>query len=135
MIVADASVVVDLLLGGGSEAGDTLAAHLRSGEVICAPHLIDVEVGQVISRFALRGEIRQEDAEALILDFTYLSIRRYPHTGLLSRAFSLRLTVYDGIYLALAEALGCPLLTGDQRLAGVPDCGAEVTVVMTSAGE
>lgn len=40
--------------------------------------------------------------------------------------------MYDGLYLALAEALACPLLTGDEALAQVPGCDAVVEVIATS---
>ena len=68
-------------------------------------------------------------------DFLNLPIRRYPHQGLLARAFEFRsnVTVYDGLYLALAEALQSRLLTGDAALQNVPGCHAAVEVVATSA--
>lgn len=58
-------------------------------------------------------------------------IRRFPHTELLSRAFALRsnVTVYDGIYLALADALDAPLVSCDTALADVPGCSATVEIL------
>ncbi|MPZ71230.1 MAG: twitching motility protein PilT [Actinobacteria bacterium] len=46
---------------------------------------------------------------------------RHEHEPLLGRVWELRqnLTAYDGVYVALAEMLGCPLVTLDRRLAGV----------------
>ena len=134
-MVADASVVVDLLLGAGSEAGDTLARHLGAGEAVCAPHLLDAEVGQALRRFALRGDLAGPHAETLVRDLLDLPIRRYPHAGLVGRAFQLRdnVTIYDGLYLALAEALESPLLTGDEALRDVPGCRAVAQVVTTTA--
>lgn len=135
MIVADASVVVDLLIGGSSEGGDTLARHMRSGTVVCAPHLLDAEVGQVLRRFMLGGDMPYDAAADRVRDLLSLPIQRYPHTGLLARAFELGpdVTIYDGIYLALAEAVERPLLTGDAALRGVPGCKASVEVVATTA--
>lgn len=135
MIVVDASVVIDLVLGAGSQAGDTLAAHLRAGEVLAAPHLVDAEVGQALRRFALRGDLTDSRATSLILDFMNVPITRYPHAGLLTRAFAFRrnVTVYDGLYMALAEALQCPLFTGDGALRDVPGCQAVVEIFATSA--
>lgn len=135
MIVADASTVVDLLLGGGSEAGDSLARRLAAREVVCAPHLVDAEVGQVLRRFYLKGELAKDLAVELVTDMTQLPIRRYPHAHLLARAFELRskVTVYDGIYLALAEALDVELLTGDAGLEKVAGCRAVVQVLSTTA--
>ena len=135
MIVVDASVVIDLILGSGSEAGDTLSAHFGRGHLACAPHLLDAEVGQGLRRFALRGDLAETEATTMVADLADLPVRRYPHRRLVARAFELRsnVTVYDGLYLALAEALSSRLLTGDVALRGVPGVTASVDVVMTSA--
>lgn len=131
MIVADASVVVDLLLGPGSEGGDLLSDHFAAGDVVCVPHLLDVEVGQVLRRLEARATIGEIEARGMVRTLALLPIDRYPHAGLMGRAFELRenVTMYDAVYLALAEAIDRPLLTGDGGLVGVPGCGAEVRVV------
>lgn len=133
MIVADASVVLDLLLGGGSEAGETLAGLLAAGRVVAAPHLIDAEVAQGLRRYALRGELSDAEARSLLVDLFDVPVRRYPHVPLLARAFEFRrnTTVYDGLYLTLAETLEVPFLTGDAALRQVPGCRAVVQVVAT----
>lgn len=58
-------------------------------------------------------------------------IIRYLQTPLIKRAFDLRenVTIYDGIYLALAEGIGAPLLTGDQSLADVRGLNVNVDVI------
>ncbi len=133
MIVADASVVIDMLLGAGSEAGDDLAKKFSSGEIVCAPHLMDAEVTQVLRRYVLQGSISWTAAAERVTDLVNLPMRRFPHTILVGRALELRhhVTVYDGLYLALAELVDSPLLTGDAALAGVPGCQAVVKVVRT----
>lgn len=135
MIVVDASVLLDWLLGKGSPAGDALAELLRSGEILCAPHLVDAEVGQGLRRYALSGDLSGTEATEMIADFLDLPIRRYPHDGLLAAAFAYRsnATVYDALYLTLAEALDCPFLTGDASLQSVPGSQASVRVATTSA--
>lgn len=135
MIVVDASVVIDLLLGSGSPAGEALAAHYRAGEVVGAPHLIDAEVGQGMRRFVLAGDLSDTLATAMVDDLLDLPIRRYPYRRLLARAFELRAnaSVYDGLYLALAEAVQSPHITGDAALRDIPGCWAAVEVVATSA--
>lgn len=134
MIVADASVVVDMLLGKGSEAGDELASRFSAHEVVCAPHLIDVEVGQVLRRYVLRRDLTRAMVDILVADLLALPIRRYPHSFILEPAMKYleNVTVYDGLYLALAEVLDCRLLTGDTALSRVPGCQAVVTVLKTT---
>lgn len=124
-----------MLLGPGSQAGDLLAKKLEAGEAVCSPHLLDAEVGQVIRRFTLRGSIPRQLAIHMTSDLVALPIRRFPHTVLLERAMEMldNVTVYDALYLALAEALDCPLLTGDHALQSVPGCWAVVEVAPTQA--
>lgn len=124
-----------MVLGAGSPAGDAVAAHLRAGEVFCAPHLIDAEVGQGLRRYVMNGDLSEDLAGSVLSNYLDVPIKRYPHTGILTRAFELRsnVTVYDGLYLALAEVLQCPLLTGDRALRDVPGCHASVELVATSA--
>jgi predicted nucleic acid-binding protein len=83
------------------------------------PHLLDIEVAQVIRRYAPNGEIDSERGRAALADLADFSISRYPHDFLLPRVWDLRnsLTAYDAVYVALAEALDAPLLTRDKRLA------------------
>jgi len=72
-----------------------------------------------LRRFALRGELGAERGREALEDLADLGLRRYPHRRLLPRIWELRhnLTAYDAAYVALAEALGAPLVTRDRRLA------------------
>ena len=135
MIVVDASVVVDMFLGLGSPAGVSLVRRFDYRETVCAPHLLDAEVGQTLRRLTLRGEMSVDRAEASLNDLGKLPIERFPHRELLSRAFALRsnVTVYDGLYLALAEALAAPLVSCDAALRDVPGCRATVQILPTGA--
>jgi len=58
----------------------------------------------------------------------------FVHAGLLDRAWQLRhnLSFYDGLYVALAEQLGTPLLTLDARLAKATAATAGIDVVTAS---
>jgi len=59
MIVVDASVVLDVLLR--TEAAEALEARMLSpAESMCAPHLLDIEVAQVVRRYCLLGETTSE---------------------------------------------------------------------------
>lgn len=89
-----------------------------ANETLHAPHLIDLEVAQVLRRYVRSGVISPErGAEALtdLLDFPFT---RYPHSVLLIRIWQMRhgLTAYDAAYLALAEALDATLVTRDRAL-------------------
>ena len=129
MIVLDASAAVEVLLQ--SEVGASLTGRLLAPESsLHAPHLLDVEVTQVLRRFVLRGEVqplRAQQALEVLADFP---IERYSHQILLPRIWSLRenLTAYDAAYVALAEVLGATLLTRDGRISRAPGHTARVEV-------
>jgi predicted nucleic acid-binding protein len=93
--------------------------------------LLDAEVAQVVRRYAATGEIDDQRGSALLDDLAVIPVQRYPHDVLLPRVWELRnnLTAYDAIYVALAEALGAPLLTRDRRLAGAAGHRATVELV------
>ncbi len=129
MIVLDASVVIDLLLDV-APVSDRIAEHVRAHDGdLHAPHLLDAEVGQVFRRFILRGDLTAERAHRAIERLGGLPLTRYPHLPFLHRALELRgnLTVYDALYLVLAEALGAPLLTRDEAIASAP---GDVSVIV-----
>ncbi len=118
MIVIDASALVEVLLR--TPAAATVETRIfASGESLHAPHLINVEVAQVIRRYASGRQIDGPRGRAALTDLADFSLRRYPHDFLLPRVWELRnnLTAYAAAYVALAEALDCPLLTRDGRLA------------------
>ncbi len=135
MIVADASVVVDMFLGRGGVAGDELRGRLANEELVSAPHLLDAEVGQALRRLSMQREITVNRATTSLQELAALPITRYAHGWLLPRAFELcsNVTIYDGLYLALAEALGVPLLSSDAALGDVPGCHAAVEILPTPA--
>jgi predicted nucleic acid-binding protein len=130
VIVVDASAVLEALLRAPA-AGAVERRLFDPSETLHAPHLLDVEVAQVIRRYAANGEIDGERGRAALADFADLPWRRYPHDFLLPRVWDLRnnLTAYDAVYVALAEALDATLLTRDKRLAGAAGHHARVELV------
>lgn len=113
------------------ERYDRLAAMLfEPGQVLHAPHLLDVEVTQVLRRLELAGTLTTSRAAEARQDLGALRLVLHDHSPLLDRVWSLRhnLSAYDGLYVALAEALEVPLVTTDGRLAEAPGHGAEVVV-------
>jgi predicted nucleic acid-binding protein len=130
MIVVDASALLEALLR--TPAARAVEKWLfRPRQTLHAPHLIDVEVAQVVRRYAANGEIDSERGRAALTDLADLPLRRYPHDFLLPRVWDLRnnLTAYDAVYLALAEALDAPLLTRDKRLATAAGHYARIELV------
>jgi len=112
VIVVDASVVIEVLLN--TPAGVRVADRLfADGETLHAPHLLDLEVAQVLRRYALSAELDAARGAQALEDLAALPLSRYPHDVLLPRIWELRHTVtaYDAAYVALAEALAAPLVT------------------------
>jgi predicted nucleic acid-binding protein len=122
MIVVDASVVIDVLLG--TAAGRRLADRVFDRDAdLHAPHLLDLEVLQVLRRYAAAGELKPGRAREAVDDLADLPITRHQHVVLASRIWELRhnLTAYDAAYVALAEALEATLLTRDAGIAALQE--------------
>jgi len=119
VIVVDASAVLEVLLvtPAGARVGERLFAP---GEALHAPHLLDLEVAQVLRRLLRAGDITAGRGQEVLEDLADLRLTRHPHRPFLARIWELRhnVTAYDAAYIALAEALGAPLLTRDAPLAG-----------------
>jgi predicted nucleic acid-binding protein len=118
VIVIDASALLEVLLNTSAAAGiaDRLFAD---GETLHAPHLLDLEVAQVLRRYTASGEMDPRRGRQALDDLADLPLARYPYDLFLARIWELRdnLTAYDAAYVALAETLGAPLLTRDAALA------------------
>ncbi len=118
MIVIDASAAIELILR--TDIGERVVLRvLTPDELLFAPHLLDVEVAQVLRRLAHLKEITWVRAHEALDDYAGLLVERTAHRELLRRVWELRdsMTAYDGAYVALAEALDAPLLTCDGKLA------------------
>ncbi len=90
-----------------------------ANETLHAPHLIDLEVAQVLRRYVRSATISADRGAEALTDLVDFPLTRYPHHVLLTRIWQMRhgLTAYDAAYLALAEALNAPLITRDRALA------------------
>jgi predicted nucleic acid-binding protein len=118
VIVVDASVVLEVLLRTPAAAALESRLFARR-QTLHAPHLLDLEVAQVLRRYLFAGDLDEERGAQAIADLGDLPLTRYPHDLFLSRIWELRhqASAYDAAYIALAEALDAPLLSRDGRLA------------------
>ena len=130
MIVTDASVILDLLLNTPA-AGRIKSRMFGSDETLHAPALLDLEIAQVLRRYASRREISAERGRSALAVLERFPITRYPHEPLLPRIWELRanLTAYDAAYIALAEGLDATFLTRDARVANAPTHRATIEVL------
>jgi predicted nucleic acid-binding protein len=129
MIVLEASAAIDWLLQ--TAAGRRIEKRIYSqNESLHAPHLIDLEVGQVLRRLVREALVSAHRADQAIEDLLDLRITRYPHVALLPRIGQIRnnLSAYDAAYVVLAEELGATLITRDSRLASAPNQTARIEV-------
>ena len=130
MIVLDASAAVELLLD--TATGRRIATLIEDPAVgLHVPHLVDVEAASALRRLVREGVLEEDDAEAAIADLLALDLQRHSHEGLLERTWALRnnMTAYDGVYVALAEALAATLVTCDAKPARAPGTKVRIQLV------
>lgn len=130
MIVVDASALLATLLGSPRSA--RVLEHVARGEdSLHVPHLVDLEIAHALRRLAMLRDISDRQARERLQVHQDLQLVRHDHLVLLPRIWELRrnLTAYDAAYVALAEALECPLLTCDARLARGAGHAVEVQVL------
>jgi len=115
--VLDASAALEFLLGAA--AGQAVAARLLSLRAFAAPELLPFEVLAVLRRHERRGVLTAQRGADALADLHELPLALFSTRALVGRAWELRpnFTAAAAMYVALAEALDEPLLTGDQRLA------------------
>ena len=129
MMVADASAMLEMLLR--TSRAEAIEEHYLREKGFCAPHLLDLEVAQVLRRYCASGELSYDRAKEALLDLQNLGIYRYAHKRLLDRIWALcqNVTAYDAVYIALAESLSASLLTCDSRLPKVSEHGVVIELV------
>lgn len=130
MIVADASIVANAV-GDDDTDGARARTALRAAVDVAAPDLVDVETVSVLRRRWMAGTLTAQRFRAAVLDLSDLAVHRYSVLPFMMRAYELRanVTPYDAAYIALAEALDCPLLTADARLASAPQTRCEIRTI------
>ncbi|MGH6895199.1 MAG: type II toxin-antitoxin system VapC family toxin [Geminicoccaceae bacterium] len=115
-IVVDASVAVKWVLR--EEHGAT-ARRVLSTRQLLAPHLLWAEVGNTLWKRHRRRESSLEEARRMLADIRELQVTTFAHWPLLPAALDLAMsldqTVYDCLYLALAEQRNSVMVTADRR--------------------
>jgi predicted nucleic acid-binding protein len=129
MIVLDASAAIDWLLQ--TPAGRQIEKRIYSqNESLHCPHLMDLEVAQVLRRLVREAVITANRAHEAIRDLLDMRITRYPHYIFLPRIWERRhnFSAYDSAYVVLAEEIGATLITRDGRLGATSGRAAPIEV-------
>ena len=119
-LIVDASAVVAALVDDGPDGQWAASEIVR--ESLAAPHLMPVEAASILRRAVRAGDLSADMATLAHDDVVRLPVDLFPYEPHAQRVWQLRdnLTTYDAWYVALAEALGAPLVTLDERLSRAP---------------
>lgn len=120
--VIDASVAAKWLVEESQkkEAGVLLAELCQNQREVIVPEFFYSEIANICWKWVRRKMMEVKDA-IKALDFVLsLPLKRYPDQELadvaLENALRLNVSVYDGIYIAVAEIYVAPLITADEAL-------------------
>lgn len=118
-VVADASALVDLLLG--NEFGHAVGKRL-AGTGLHAPAHVDAEVLSALGRLHRAGALDASAVEYKLTALAAAPITRHGVDDLLFGAWARRhrLRLADALYVELAARLDCLLVTTDRRLHDEP---------------
>jgi predicted nucleic acid-binding protein len=119
-VVVDASTIVAALVDSGPAGA--WAEILVRDEPLAAPHLMPVEVANILRRAAVAGAITADVASLSHRDLVSLPVALYPYEPFADRVWELRenITSYDAWHVAVAEAAGVKLATLDRALLRAP---------------
>ena len=128
LIVIDASVLADALCGAGPTA-DAARKAIRDRRW-AAPEHLRIETFSVIRGRTLGGRLSASEGERAVRRLGEVAVRTLSCSLMLDRMWQLRhnLSAYDAAYVAVAELLAVPLITGDRRLAAAPGLRCRVVV-------
>ncbi len=119
-LVIDASALVAALTDTGPE-GRWARANTGSDALAC-PEVALAEATNTLRRLEQAGNLRAGEAVNSFRDLMDFHLDLHPFRPFAERVWGLRhnLSGYDAWYVALAEALDCPLVTLDLRLSRSP---------------
>lgn len=118
----DASLVLRWMLPEDGRGQAEAWFEQYGDDQLIGPHFLPIEVMSVLRRACRQGVITSEEALEDLALLNKLGLRLVGGSALLERALVLaeeldQPTIYDSIYLAVAEAEGCELWTVDERFA------------------
>ena len=123
LVCVDACVAAKWVLPEeNSDLADALYVRCRDeGDTLLAPLHFPSEVVNAIRKRVARKEITPAEGDDLVATFLAFPVLLAAPEGLYDAALSLahrfdRPTVYDTLYVALAETAGCQFWTADKRL-------------------
>ena len=120
--VLDSSVAVKWVVREAeSDKADRLRLAYQNGiHELVSPDILTVEVAHALTRAERQARITVGQALLLLADVLTTAPLFHPFRPLLARATeissSMRIGVYDCIYVALAEQESCEFITADVRL-------------------
>jgi predicted nucleic acid-binding protein len=127
-IVVDSSALVEVLIQ--RERADAVRQVVGDTEMV-APDVINSEILSALRRLERIGELPTGRARKALDDLVSVPLRRFPTLPLLPAVWELRagITSYDACYVALAQVLGCTLVTADLKLPRAPGLGVPLITV------
>jgi predicted nucleic acid-binding protein len=119
-VIVDASVILSAFFPDEeqSQAQALIRDHVTARVHLVAPSLLLYEVTNGVVQETRRGHISNEQAEEILTALEGLAIASEPVSWqqILPLALHFDRSAYDAAYLALAQAAGQPLVTGDRRM-------------------
>jgi len=133
--VFDASLLA-VALGDDGPDGHQARRVLRGTAEAAIPDCADVETAAVLRKRWIAGSLDEARLAAAFEGLAALPFARFPARPFLRRVYELRANVgaCDAVYVALAESLGCDLVTADRRLAAATGIRCPVRVVEREGG-
>lgn len=115
--VVDASVVIKWFI---PEIHAEAALRLHDSRYrLHVPTLMTLEIGNVIAKKIRRAELTRHEGETILKELRHLPLQRHADDQLFPAAYELALdthrSLYDCLYLALAEAVDGALVTADRK--------------------
>lgn len=119
LYVVDASVVAKWFVP--ERLSDDAVRLLDDKHELASPDLMWAEVGNVLWKKCRAGQLTGPEAARIIRALDDFPVTVFPSRLVLEGALEIALgtghSVYDSVYLALAVALDCRLVTADERFA------------------